>query len=928
MSGWMPFLTIAGFIPHGHCYLWKPELVWLHVISDSLIAIAYYSIPLTLLYFVRKRTDLPFNWIFLLFGSFIVACGTTHLMAVWTLWHPTYWLSGALKAITATVSIYTAVCLVSLLPKALAFPSLATVNQKLEREIGDRKQTEALLKQAKSDLEFRVAERTAELVRVNQQIQQELDERKQIQSALELSQARFAGILEIASDAIISVDRDQMITLFNQGAEKIFGYKAEEVVGQPLDLLLPKRSAVLHRQHVSGFAQSDTGARRMGERSEIFGRRKDDSEFPAEASISRLKLGSETLFTAILRDISDRKQTELALSQQAAIIESSGDAIISIDLEGNIVSWNVSAERLYGYTSEEMIGRSIRAIPSDRLGEETRILKAIQQGEQIQYLETTRQRKNGTLVEVGLSFSPVRDATNQVIGVSVIARDITDRKQIDRMKDEFVSVVSHELRTPLTSIHGSLGMLASGLLKPDSDQGKRMLQIAVDSTDRLVRLINDILDIERIESGRVKMEKEFCQVDDLLTEAVNVVQALADKAGVTLSIESLPIQVWADPDRIVQTLTNLLSNAVKFSSRGSTVWLTVQQQFDQVLFTVKDQGRGIPSDKLDSIFERFQQVDSSDSRNHEGTGLGLAICRSIVQQHDGRIGVESVLGEGSTFFFTLPIHEHQTPLGMVQAASTCAPLVLICDSDPEISTMLKTLLEQQHYRVIIAASGEDAVAQATTQQPDVILLDLLMPDLNGRETMAQLKEQPETQNIPIIVCSICTESETPPQAAGCVDWVNQPLNESLLLRSLKQALVKSAAQLRALIVEDDVDLAQVLITLFEQHDIETFHAISGRDAICLSQQINPDLLILDLVLPEGDGFTVVDWLRQHDRLRHTPVVVYSAKDLNASERDRLRLGQTEFLSKGQVSIQEFEQRVMALLQQVTRIGQEQGRAEP
>jgi PAS domain S-box-containing protein len=419
----------------------------------------------------------------------------------------------------------------------------------------ERKQAEDALQTEKKNLELRVAERTAELLQTNQQLQHELNERKQIQASLEISQTRFAGILEIASDAIISVNAEQCITLFNQGAEKIFGYRADEVIGQPLDLLLPKRFITAHRQHVVDFAQSHGRARRMGERSEIFGRRKDGTEFPAEASISRLKLGNETIFTAILRDI-------------------------------------------------------------------------------------------------------------------------TDRKQIDRMKDEFVSVVSHELRTPLTSIHGSLGMLASGLLKPDSEQGKRMLQIAADSTDRLVRLINDILDIERIESGRVKMEKEFCQVNDLLTEAINVVQTLADKAQVTLSVTNLPIQIWADPDRIVQTLTNLLSNAIKFSPAGSTVWLSAEvkaienalestnpsplsSSLPYILFAVKDKGRGIPTDKLDSIFERFQQVDSSDSRNHEGTGLGLAICRSIVQQHHGNIWAKSVLGEGSTFFFTLPLHTSQ-----------------------------------------------------------------------------------------------------------------------------------------------------------------------------------------------------------------------------------------------------------------------------
>ncbi len=520
----------------------------------------------------------------------------------------------------------------------------------------ERQQAEELLRQAKDELELRVVTRTSELLRVNQHLQQELEERKQIQASLQIAQDRFSGILEIAKDAIISVDDSQCITLFNQGAERIFGYAAPEVLGESLDLLLPNRSVGLHRHHVSGFADSNGNARLMGERSEIFGRRKDGSEFPAEASISRLKLGKENVFTAILRDISERKQTELALSQLAAIIESSEDAIISKTLEGKIVSWNISAERLYGYTAAEAIGHTITLIvPPERLNEEAQILQKIQHGERVCYQETVRQRKNGTLIDVALTISPVKDATGKIVGVSTIARDITDRLQIDRMKSEFISIVSHELRTPLTSIHGSLGMLASGLLQPDSVQGKRMLQIAVDSTDHLVRLINDILDIERIESGRVKMEKRLCNVNDFIIAAMNIVQTFADQAGVTLSVSHSPIQVWADMDRIVQTLTNLLSNTIKFSSPGNTVWLTVQRQNERILFTIKDQGRGIPTDKLDSIFERFQQVDSSDARNHEGTGLGLAICRSIVQQHDGQIWAESLLGEGSTFFFTLPL---------------------------------------------------------------------------------------------------------------------------------------------------------------------------------------------------------------------------------------------------------------------------------
>lgn len=704
----------------------------------------------------------------------------------------------------------------------LAYGILALRNQR------DRQRAEAALQAANNELELRVAERTAELVTVNQQLQSELDGKQRIEAELRISQIRLARILDIADDAIISFDRNQRITLFNQGAEKIFGYSAQEVMGQPLDILLPARFAEAHRQHVTGFGQSPSMARRMGERREIYGCRRDGTEFPAEASISKLHMDNEVVYTVILRDI-------------------------------------------------------------------------------------------------------------------------TERKQVDRMKDEFVSVVSHELRTPLTSIQGSLGMLTSGLLSADSDQGKRLLQIAADSTERLVRLINDILDIERIESGKVKMEREICDLTDLIESAVSIMQPLANKAGVKLVIDSPSLHLWIDPDRIVQTLTNLLSNAIKFSPPDSTVWLVAQPYGDEVLLTVKDTGRGIPTDKIQSIFERFQQVDSSDSRNHDGTGLGLAICQSIVQQHGGRIWVESVLGEGSTFHFTLPIMsvpphsdaiEHSpfsSPQSPVRAGlrqhggnptretnkENCpdsllpSPLVLVCDDDRLIRLELQTLLEKGGYRVVTVATGEEAIAIAANQHPDVIVLDLLMPGMNGWETMALLKAQAETKEIPIVICSVYKQNSNSQSSTDFVDWVSKPVQEHYFLNSLRQVLATSAQRVRILIVEDDPDLVELLITLFSRHGIETFCAKTGREAIHLSQEVNPDLLILDLILPETDGFAVVDWLQKHNHLCDIPLVVYSAKDLDESERQRLKLGDTEFLTKGRVTTQEFEQRVIELLQRIT-----------
>ncbi|MGD1918563.1 MAG: sensor histidine kinase [Pleurocapsa sp.] len=243
--------------------------------------------------------------------------------------------------------------------------------------------------------------------------------------------------------------------------------------------------------------------------------------------------------------------------------------------------------------------------------------------------------------------------------------DISDRKAIERMKDEFISVVSHELRTPLTSIHSSLKILATGKLGSLSSQGERMLKIADEQTERLVHLVNNVLDLQRIQSGKIKMNKQACQARELLIEAVQTMQTLAQEQKIKMLIEPDDFVVWADRDYILQTLTNLVSNAIKFSPHQSTVTLsaTIKPQAkqnnkhlftDYITFAVKDRGQGIPQDRLETIFERFQQVDSSDSRKKGGTGLGLAICRQIVEGHGGQIWAESFLDQGSTFYFTLP----------------------------------------------------------------------------------------------------------------------------------------------------------------------------------------------------------------------------------------------------------------------------------
>jgi signal transduction histidine kinase len=256
--------------------------------------------------------------------------------------------------------------------------------------------------------------------------------------------------------------------------------------------------------------------------------------------------------------------------------------------------------------------------------------------------------------------------------ILLIFRDLTRGREVDRLKSEFVSIVSHELRTPLTSIHGSLGLLASGLLSDSAEKGRRMLEIAVNNTDRLIRLLNDILDIEKLESGKIEMHRLPCDSSELLNRAVEVMTPMAQDHQITLHLSGTKKTIDADPDRILQCLTNLLSNAIKFSEAGGSVTIRATPDGENLRFEVADQGRGIPADKQEAIFERFQQVDASDSRRKGGTGLGLAITRSIVQQHGGRVWVESQLGKGSTFFFTVPLMNTgaQVPSSETSSAAT------------------------------------------------------------------------------------------------------------------------------------------------------------------------------------------------------------------------------------------------------------------
>ena len=349
------------------------------------------------------------------------------------------------------------------------------------------------------------------------------------------------------------------------------------------------------------------------------------------------------------------------VTQLAAIVEYSEDAIFSITRGGEIISWNKGAQKLFGYQVNDIVGQSVEML---LLEEERHIffeaVGKVFDDKPLEPYETIQVRQDGSLLDIALSVSPVKTEADEVMAVSLIARDITHRKAVDKRMREFYSIVSHELRTPLTSIRGALGLLAGGVVEAGSEDGAQLIETAKFSSERLGRLIDDILDLRKIESGNLELNIENVDSTELATEAVESMRAMAQDRSVKLCADfSHRFILLADKDRSTQVLVNLISNAIKYSEAGQTVRVSTSasEKLGLMRFSIVDRGQGIPEEARHKLFQNFQQVDSSDTRAKEGSGLGLAISKAIVEQHGGTIDFDSVVGAGSTFWFELPVLE-------------------------------------------------------------------------------------------------------------------------------------------------------------------------------------------------------------------------------------------------------------------------------
>ncbi len=487
------------------------------------------------------------------------------------------------------------------------------------------------------------------------------------EATLRESEARYRQLIEGSLGMVCTHDlRGNLLTINTHGAETI-GRTVEEMTGKNLsEFIVPERRdampAYLQKIGETGEAQ---GLLHLAHR---------DGEIRVIAYRNKLIVvpGRAPYVLGFGVDISEQVRAEGRLRtltrQSDSVLESVGDGIYGIDLEGNVTVVNSAAAQMLGFKQSEMLGRNLhRLIHHTRVDgtpyppEDCPIEKSLYNLQTVRVFDEVFWRKDGTSFPVDYVARPQIDSHSaeadgpKAVGVVVAFTDTTQRRALDRMKDEFISTVSHELRTPLTSLRGALGLLAGGALSARPEKTRQMLDIAISNSDRLVRLVNDILDLERISSGKTELHFALCSAEDLLRRAAGQQQGGTPRPNIRIFFAAGGVTVWADPERILQTLNNLISNAIKFSPAGSEIHLNARNLDDgEALIEVRDQGSGIPADKLEHIFERFQQGDASDSRALGGTGLGLAICRSIVNQHGGRIWATSDPGQGTTFHFTLP----------------------------------------------------------------------------------------------------------------------------------------------------------------------------------------------------------------------------------------------------------------------------------
>lgn len=653
----------AEFIPHGVCLAWRPDLVAMHLGSDILIFLSYSSIPFAIYYFVRKRTDLQYKFVFLLFAIFILACGFTHAMGAVTLWYPIYGLHGMIKVFTALISIATAILVWPILPKALALPSpakLQQANDQLLSEIDQRKRVEADLRVAQRELEDRVNQRTIELQRTNEQLN---------------------AILNNAVEGIIVIDDEGTIRHWSKSAAKMFGRDENEVIGQDVSIILVDDELRKHGDFIDNVSQEFVGSTR-----EVRGRSKDGNEFPMEISVGEVQTSTGREYVGVVRDITTRKQTEAKLSTA-----------------------------------------------------------------------------------------------------------LHEAEAANKAKSQFLSNMSHELRTPLNAILGYAQLMQYNTRQKLSKWQLERVNSIANSGQILLELIQQILDLSRIEARQITLQKKHLNGILMIEECVDVLGPIAQVRNIELNTRTAnetPI-LYVDELRTKQVLINLISNAIKYNRDGGHVDVQVDAISNgRCRITIRDSGMGIDESRHHEVFEPFNRLGAEET-GIEGTGIGLALSQRIVHAMGGDIGFVSKKDLGSSFWILLDakvdedaaIQEPSTgpELKKIEslAVSEEEQTILYVEDNPANLQLIEDIVEQvPNLKLIATHSALTGLEIASSVRPDLIILDINMPGMDGFEALEALQQNDITKDIPVLALSADASKATIQRGmdAGFREYLSKPLD--------------------------------------------------------------------------------------------------------------------------------------------------------
>jgi PAS domain S-box-containing protein len=815
--------------------------------------------------------------------------------------------------------------------------------------------------------------------------------RKQAEEALLKAGALQSAIFNSANFSSIATDAKGVIQIFNVGAERMLGYAAADVMNKitPADISDPQEvvaratalSAEFSTPIAPGFeALVFKASRGIEDIYELTYFRKDGSRFPAVVSITALRDAQDTIIGYLLigTDNTARKQIEeerKKLDQRLrdqhfytrSLIESNIDALMTTDPRGILTDVNKQMEALTGCTRDELIGAPFKNYFTDPHRAEAGISRVLNEGKVTNY-ELTARARDGKETVVSYNATTFHDRDRSLQGVFAAARDMTELKRFEhtlrqknveledasRMKSEFLANMSHELRTPLNAIIGFSEVLRDGLMGEMSDQQRGFIGDIFSSGKHLLSLINDILDLSKVEAGKMMLDLEPVNMASLCANSLSIIREKAATRHIRLSMESADDlgSILADPRKVKQVLYNLLSNAVKFTVDGGNVTLRADRvtrehvgrvsgawpsrilTLDDSPFTeflrisVTDSGIGISADGMQRLFRPFSQIDGGLARKFEGTGLGLAMVKLLAELHGGAVAVESAEGEGSRFTVWLPARETE-PDSM--SAKSLAPMVrqeyaggrtaLVIEDDEKSAELIRVQLEAEGFSVLHASTAEEALKLVLQQPLALITLDIMLPKMDGWEFLSQLKQIPDLGRIPVVIISIVADRNKG-FALGAAAVMQKPISRQELYESLVDLglfPVSRERALKVLIVDDDAKAVELIAVRMLGLATTVLRAYGGVEAIESARKELPDLIVLDLMMPEVNGFDVVDALRLHPDTARIPILVVTAKQITADDRHKLQGSVTAIMEKAEFDRDRFTaeiRRAMAGRQQV------------